>query len=91
MNNDLSLFNEVDNEEIGQQTVQQTLEESMSELIANRSSVMQKYAQETESMFPEEKSEETPLAEQVYKEEEIFQDVVRYFDGDELAAGVWID
>ena len=46
MNNDLSLFNEVDNEEIAQQAVNQQLQESMSELIANRSSAMQKFAQE---------------------------------------------
>ena len=91
MKNDLSLFNEVDNEEIEQQAVNQQLQESMSELIANRSSAMQKFAQETESVLPEETLEETPSAEKVYKKEEIFQDVVRYFDGDELAAGVWID
>ena len=91
MNNDLSLFNDVDNEEIEQQTVNQQLQESMSELIATRSSAMQKFAQETESVLSEEKAEEAPQTEQVYKKEEIFQDVVRYFDGDELAAGVWID
>lgn len=40
-----------------------------------------------------EKSEEQPESgkPQIYAKKEIFEEVVAYFDGDELAAGVWID
>ena len=56
MNNDLSLFSTVDNDDVEQQTMNQKLQDSMSELIANRNSVMQKYAQETEAVLEEEKA-----------------------------------
>ena len=40
-----------------------------------------------------EKSEEQPESgkPQIFTKKEIFEEVVAYFDGDELAAGVWID
>ena len=90
MNEDLSLFSAVNDEEVEQEMLNKQLQNSMSELIANRSSVMQKYAQESGVVQPENKEEEVS-AEVVYTKEEIFPDVVRYFGGDELAAGVWID
>ena len=88
MNDDLSLFSAVENEDVEQQTINQKLQDSMSELIANRNSVIQKFAQETEAVLAEETTEEVSPAETVFKKEEIFQDVARYFGGDELAAGV---
>ena len=90
MKEDLSLFNSVNEEEAEQEMMEQQLQKSMSELIANRNSAMQKYSQETVSTIPDEEPE--AVAEPtVYKKEEIFSDVARYFGGDELAAGVWID
>ena len=41
---------------------------------------------EEKSMMKEETAQ--PVT---YQKQEIFEDVVKYFDGDELAAGVWID
>lgn len=35
--------------------------------------------------------EEIDMPEQTYEKEEIFQDVVAYFHGDQLAASVWVD
>ena len=43
--------------------------------------------QEEKSMMKEEETAQ-PVT---YQKQDIFEDVVKYFDGDELAAGVWID
>ena len=91
MNEDLSLFSAVNEDNVEQELTDQQLQQSMSELIANRSSALQKYAHETAAVMPEQHHED-PVQEPVtYTKEEIFQDVARYFGGDELAAGVWID
>ena len=50
MNEDLSLFSAVNDEEMELEQLQQTVSE---QLIANRNSAMQKYAQETAAMMPE--------------------------------------
>lgn len=90
MSEDLSLFGMLENEEVEQKVEEQS---SMSEMIANRSSAMQKFAGETSSMIENSQLDEEveQRAPRVYAKEEIFPQVVEYFGGDELAASVWID
>ena len=74
----MSLFNSVNEEEAEQEMMEQQLQKSMSELIANRNSAMQKYSQETVASISDEEPE--AMAEPaVYTKEEIFPDVARYF------------
>ena len=90
MNENLSLFSATNEEEVDQ-AMNKQLQSSMSELMANRNSAMQKYAQEAGAVEKLEAVEEPKEAATTYKKEDIFPDVARYFGGDELAAGVWID
>jgi len=90
MKEDLSLFS-AEEEEVGQEMMDKQLQQTMSGLIANRSTAMQKYSQDTSSVSPLEESASDTPKEATYTKEEIFQEVVSYFGGDELAAGVWID
>ena len=91
MNEDLSLFSAANDEEVEREVMSEQLQKSMSELMANRSSAMQKYAQDTSAVMPGTGQEEPVPEPPTFTKEEIFPDVVRYFGGDELAAGVWID
>ena len=91
MNEDLSLFSAANDEEVEREVMNEQLQKSMSELMANRSSAMQKYAQDTSAVMPGTGQEEPVPEPPTFTKEEILPDVVRYFGGDELAAGVWID
>ena len=57
MKEDLSLFSSVNEEEAEQEVMEQQLQKSMSELIANRNSAMQKYSQETVASISDEETE----------------------------------
>lgn len=56
-------------------------------LLKSRENTIQKHTQHME----EKKNEQPAPARKIYTKQEILSDVVSYFDGDELAAGVWID
>ena len=100
MNNDLSLFGFEDD------SVAETLTTTgetpkVSELLQSRENAIQKMTQQAETdeivtsaAEPEKNSmNETTSStpKKTYTKKEILADVVRYFNGDELAAGVWID
>ena len=100
MNNDLSLFGFEDD------SVAETLTTTgetpkVSELLQSRENAIQKMSQQAEtdefvtSAAEQEKDsmKETisSTPKKTYTKKEILADVVRYFNGDELAAGVWID
>lgn len=90
MDNDLSLFSSTEDEGIQLEAENAVLQESINGMMATRSSAMQKYSQEAgPSILEEPEAEAAP--EVVFSKEEIFNDVVKYFGGDELAATVWID
>lgn len=88
MNNDLSLFGA--EEETNTMETVDVQQQVAAELIHSREQVMQQMTQkmnvEAENKIETEKPQKT-----VYQKSEIFPDVVKYFGGDELAAGVWID
>ena len=91
MNEDLSLFSAANDEDVDQEIMNEQLQKSMSDLMANRSSAMQKYAQDTSAVIPDVEQGEPAQEPATYTKEEIFPEVAAYFGGDELAAGVWID
>ena len=88
MNNDLSLFGA--EEETNTMETVDVQQQVAAELIHSREQVMQQMTQkmnvEAKNKIETEKPQKT-----VYQKSEIFPDVVKYFGGDELAAGVWID
>ena len=91
MNNELSLFEFTENEVSPVDQVVSQNEQGAS-LLQSRTQAIQDLSGkiEAESGHGEEAPEkDTPL--KTYTKQEIFQDVVEYFGGDELAAGVWID
>ncbi|MCR5550542.1 MAG: adenosylcobalamin-dependent ribonucleoside-diphosphate reductase [Bacteroidales bacterium] len=93
MNKELSLFEFTENNDSSiDQAVSQN--EQSSSLLQSRAQAIQdlsgKIEPEAESeLTVAETEKDTPL--KTYTKQEIFQDVVDYFGGDELAAGVWID
>ena len=93
MNKELSLFEFTENNDSSiDQAVSQN--EQSSSLLQSRAQAIQdlsgKIEPEAESeLTVAEPEKDTPL--KTYTKQEIFQDVVDYFGGDELAAGVWID
>ena len=98
MNNDLSLFGTEEEVQNLEEIVDVRESENAAELIHSREQVMQQMTRnlnvETIDEFSENRIEEEPVQEKkpvFYQKNEIFQDVVNYFGGDELAAGVWID
>ena len=98
MDKDLSLFDELKFSETLEE-VENQKKSNQQTLIDSRESGLEKMqyddleelvmgnTQEEESTV--EKVEKKPM--RTYEKDEIFQDVVKYFNGDELAAGVWID
>jgi len=100
MNNELSLFGISENEEtLVDAAVPQTSDQG-SEMLQSRTHAIQDLSRKIgteEQAVPQAKASEDNREEvreekrSFYTKEEIFQDVVKYFGGDELAAGVWID
>ena len=89
MNDNLSLFNfEEDHTE---EEIVDVQKEAAAELIHSREQVMQKMAQSMDMENNFDVEEEKQPEKRIYPKTEIFPDVVKYFGGDELAAGVWID
>ena len=98
MNNDLSLFGTEEDVQNLEEIVDVRESEHAAELIHSREQVMQQMTRnlnmESTDEFSETRKEDEPVQEKkpvIYQKKEIFQDVVNYFGGDELAAGVWID
>lgn len=88
MNNDLSLFGA--EEETNTMETVDVQQQVAAELIHSREQVMQQMTQKM-NVEAENKIETEEPQKTVYQKSEIFPDVVKYFGGDELAAGVWID
>ena len=93
MNKELSLFEFTENNDSSiDQAVSQN--EQSSSLLQSRAQAIQDLSGKIEpeaegELTVVETEKDTPL--KTYTKQEIFQDVVDYFGGDELAAGVWID
>lgn len=93
MNKELSLFEFTENNDSSiDQAVSQN--EQSSSLLQSRAQAIQDLSGKIEpeaegELTVAETEKNTPL--KTYTKQEIFQDVVDYFGGDELAAGVWID
>lgn len=93
MNKELSLFEFTENNDSSiDQAVSQN--EQSSSLLQSRAQAIQDLSGKIEpeaegELTVAETEKDTPL--KTYTKQEIFQDVVDYFGGDELAAGVWID
>ena len=93
MNKELSLFEFTENNDSSiDQAVSQN--EQSSSLLQSRAQAIQDLSGKIEpeaegELTVAEPEKDTPL--KTYTKQEIFQDVVDYFGGDELAAGVWID
>ena len=94
MNNELSLFEFSENEGSHVDQAVPAQSEPGAGLLQSRAQAMQdlsgKIEVETES-GPVDAAPKKEVELQTYTKQEIFQDVVKYFGGDELAAGVWID
>ena len=94
MNNELSLFEFSENEGSHVDQAVPAQSEPGAGLLQSRAQAMQdlsgKIEVETES-GPIDAAPKKEVELQTYTKQEIFQDVVKYFGGDELAAGVWID
>ncbi len=98
MDKDLSLFGELNFSETLEKGEIQTNEAQQS-LLESREKVLDKMQfDDLEELVMGSVQEEEKTVEEVekkplktYQKEEIFQEVVDYFNGDELAAGVWID
>lgn len=89
MNDNLSLFNF--EEDRTAEEIVDVQKEAAADLIHSREQVMQKMAQSMDMENNFEVEEEEKTEKKIYEKTEIFPDVVKYFGGDELAAGVWID
>ena len=90
MSNDLSLFGFEDNVADDVMTTDKQVKPSLVQL--REQTMHQSLHQEAqkEAQAPSETVEEVQER-RIYTKQEILPDVVRYFGGDELAAGVWID
>ena len=90
MSNDLSLFGFEDNVADDVVTTDKQAKPSLVQL--REQNMHQSLHQEThkEAQAPSDTVEEVQER-RIYTKQEILPDVVRYFGGDELAAGVWID
>lgn len=89
MNDNLSLFNF--EEDHTAEEIVDVQKEAAADLIHSREQVMQKMARSLNMENDFEVTEEEKSEKKIYQKTEIFPDVVKYFGGDELAAGVWID
>lgn len=104
MSDDLSLFSfvdelttEVSRKEAEVATVQRLVDSRGKNLekLSRMETPSDMFSSQELSAETQEKQEEKKVMEvteqRIYTKEEIFSDVVKYFEGDELAAGVWID
>ena len=103
MNNELSLFGFPEDEDVVvKDQVKKQQNEQSGSLLYSRERAMHNISQKIEAETVEnpvvDASESDVIMPKattenrtIYTKEEIFQDVVKYFGGDELAAGVWID
>ena len=94
MNNELSLFEFSENDASHVDQAAPSQSESGAGLLQSRAQAMQDLSGKLEVENEIDKIDDAPKKEvelQTYTKQEIFQDVVKYFGGDELAAGVWID
>ena len=101
MNNELSLFDNSEDEKSSVMQDVRTTMEKESHLLQSRVQAMQGLSDKLEEEVREPMEEKVEVEKQsqdtkldgptFYTKEEIFPDVVKYFGGDELAAGVWID
>ncbi len=97
MNNDLSLFEMEDEPSRAEVAVGVQEQAVASDLVHSREQVMHEMTRKLNDQQEEKESPiEVAAAEaqserSIYQKDEIFPDVVKYFGGDELAAGVWID
>lgn len=104
MSDDLSLFSfvdelttEVSRKEAEVATVQRLVDSRGKNLekLSRMETSSDMFSSQELSAETQEKQEEKKVMEvteqRIYTKEEIFSDVVKYFEGDELAAGVWID
>ncbi len=97
MNNDLSLFEMEDEPSRAEVAVGVQEQAVASDLVHSREQVMHEMTRKLNDQQEEKESPiEVAAAEAqserlIYQKDEIFPDVVKYFGGDELAAGVWID
>lgn len=89
MSEELTLFS-FQEEDLGGVVLESEHDESTS-LLKSRENAIQKNLIMAEKQIQEKKDEQCVLNRRVYTKQEIFQEVKEYFDGDELAAGVWID
>ncbi len=101
MNNDLSLFGMDEDLQKTEDLIDVRKPEHAAELMHSREQAMQQmtrnlnadqsnefYSAETQQNAEEKEGKKKRV---IYQKTEIFPDVVKYFGGDELAAGVWID
>lgn len=102
MEKELSLFGFSEEEEVLSEPTVGKKNIQHSSLLESREQAMQSFSQKLEVETTEQQTIDIPETEKqmtkntseertIYKKEEIFEDVVSYFGGDELAAGVWID
>lgn len=102
MEKELSLFGFSEEEEVLNEPTVGKNNEQHSSLLQSREQAMQRFSQKMEVETAEKPPIDTPETEKlmtknisekrtIYQKEEIFKEVVNYFGGDELAAGVWID
>ena len=101
MNNELSLFDNSEDEKSPVMQDVRTTMENETHLLQSRVQAMQDLSDKLEEevqdpveekVEAEKQSQDTKVFEPTfYTKEEIFPEVVKYFGGDELAAGVWID
>ena len=86
MSKELSLFGFMD--ENVQDVEVESSHTMQASLLMSRENTIQKH---TQHMEEDKKNELQAPARKIYTKQEILSDVVSYFGGDELAAGVWID
>ena len=104
MGSDLSLFSFVDEltseekrkdaEVATMQRILDSRDQHLEKLSRSESAMDMFSSQEILELEKEEKEEKKEMEnseQRIYTKDEIFADVVKYFEGDELAAGVWID
>lgn len=106
MSNDLSLFGFSEDDNLLVESTDQVVEdETAADLLHSRETAIGKLAATLESTTAENTDETIAITDsltnntmnnaqktrKIYTKEEILSEVVSYFEGDELAAGVWID
>lgn len=105
MNNELSLFGFLEEEVTVKDSMEVRSKGQTSTLVQSRKQTIHQISQKIDTKSVDNGSEDNTTVDKtmtetkdtqiepskIFKKEEIFKDVVSYFGGDELAAGVWID